>query len=230
MGAIEKLDRAVPGTMAKIMAAVSEINAAAAKEEVPRIRVEHERPMPQIVMPAPYITRRHAESTFENYRAESESERHALKATQHFCARVLEGKSPMLALIGEIGTGKSHLLYAAARYLYQADRRVFSRPWYRLADHLRYGGPALFTSNMIEPHELRESIMGEEIVMIDEVRPTAGTAFDDTELAKICCNAYDNGRAMLITTNVSPLSDVLGAAPASRFNQVTIVGRDRRQS
>ena len=66
--------------------------------------------------------------------------------------------------------------------------------------------------------------------MIDEVRPTAGTDFDDTELAKIVCRAWDNGRALLITTNVSPLAAVLGPAVASRFTQITITGPDHRQS
>jgi hypothetical protein len=35
---------------------------------------------------------------------------------------------------------------------------------------------------------------------------------------------------MLITTNVSPLADVMGPPAASRFTQVTVDGPDRRQA
>jgi DNA replication protein DnaC len=208
--------------------------AEADRSQLPRLRLEgDEYSLPQIQMPPPYVAARFADASFTTYRPDSgsPSQLAAVKATKHFCRMVHEGEAPMLALIGSTGTGKSHLLYSAAKALYAAEHRVFTRPWYLLADHLRWGGPSLFNPQLqLESQELRVALMLEPIVMIDEVRPTAGTAFDDTELAKIVCHAYDNGRAMLITTNVSPLANVLGPAVASRFTQVTITGPDHRQS
>lgn len=204
------------------------------RTELPRLRLETDGQAPgQIQIPPPYVAARFADSSLTTYQPHTgtPSQHAALNATKQFCRMVHEGQAPMLALIGSTGTGKSHLLYSAAKALYAAEHRVFTRPWYLLADHLRWGGPSLFNAQLqLEPQELRVALMQEPIVMVDEVRPTAGTAFDDTELAKLVCHAWDNGRAMLITTNVSPLSQVLGPAVASRFTQVTITGPDHRQT
>jgi DNA replication protein DnaC len=186
--------------------------------------------LPDIRIPAPYVADKFLTADFETYTPKTPSQLSALAATKDFCRQVSAGKAPMLALIGSTGTGKSHLLYSAAKVLHTTGNRVFTRPWYLLADHLRYGGPSPFGSRRMESHELRDAIMAEPIFMIDEVRPTAGTDFDDTELAKIVCRAWDNHRSMLITTNVSPLAAVLGPAVASRFTQITITGPDHRQS
>ena len=186
--------------------------------------------LPDLRIPAPYVADKFLEADFDTYLPVSSSQLSALAATKDFCRRVELHEAPMLALIGSTGTGKSHLLYSAAKVLHTTGNRVFTRPWYLLADHLRYGGPSPFGSRRMESHELRDAIMAEPIFMIDEVRPTAGTDFDDTELAKIVCRAWDNHRSMLITTNVSPLAAVLGHAVASRFTQITITGPDHRQS
>lgn len=206
---------------------------AAGAEATERVRVDDVE-LPGIRIPAPYIAEKFAGATFATYLPDpaAPSQSAALEAVKQFCRKVHKGDdAPLLALIGSTGTGKSHLLYAAAKALHDAGRRVFTRPWYLLADQMRYGGPSLFNPQVqLDPHQLRASLMKEPLVMLDEVRPTAGTDFDDTELAKIVCHAWDNGRAMLITTNVSPLAAVLGPAIASRFTQVTINGPDGRQS
>lgn len=190
---------------------------------------EHDAPETRI--PPPYVAAKFVDVGFPTYLPATPSQRSALEATKDFCRQVHSGQAPMLALIGSTGTGKSHLLYSAAKALHATGHRVFSRPWYLLADHLRWGGPSPFNPNhRLDSHELREAIIREPVFMIDEVRPTAGTDFDDTELAKIVCHAWDNSCAILITTNVSPLRDVVGPATASRFTQVTITGPDHRQA
>ena len=149
----------------------------------------------------------------------------ALKAAREWVAAALDGHGPMLALCGDQGSGKSHLLYSAALEL--AARRTDQRtplpvtaPWYSLADELRYSDGKV---------ETRARIYGAPILLIDEVRPTASTSFDDTELAKLACHAYDGRIALLITTNVYPLDKVMGPAAASRFRSVTVKGPDHRQ-
>ena len=67
------------------------------------------------------------------------------------------------------------------------------------------------------------------MVLLDEVRPTSATSFDDTELVKLAALAYDERVAVLLTTNVNPLADVMGPAAASRFVQVVVSGPDHRQ-
>lgn len=173
---------------------------------------------------------RFAAADFADFEPESPSQRAALVAARAFVTRARRGDPAMLALIGSQGAGKSHLLYAAARHLADGGVRVWHRPWYKLADELRYGGADPFTGATLEAAQVREALYRERVVLIDEVRPTAGTAFDDTELAKWACHAYDQNLAVLITTNVNPLADVMGPPAASRFTQVVVDGRDRRQA
>lgn len=176
----------------------------------------------------PFVPKRFLDVRFETYKAETPSEEIALRAAQRWVDLVVLGEGPMLALIGPQGTGKSHLLYAAAWALYAKAKRAWCASWYQLADELRYGGKARYGDRPLEAHECRTLLWGQPVILLDEIRPTANTAFDDTELAKLACHCYDQVRPVLITTNVSPLADVLGPAAASRFTQLTLTGRDRR--
>ena len=159
------------------------------------------------------------------------SQQVAFDAVTDWCKRVTGGEPAMLALVGATGVGKSHLLYAATYALYRRNVRVYAQPWYRLADALRYGGRSAWgTNKLLEASEVRDEVMGERVICLDDVRPTSGTAFDDTELGKIILDAWDRESAMLITTNVSPLTQVLSPPLASRFVQVVMTGPDRRHT
>lgn len=195
-----------------------------------RARAERERadlPVPDRF--ARHIPDRFKSATFENYKPVTDSQQSALITVQRWVDRVVTGKPSLLALVGETGTGKSHLLYAAAREFAKLDFWFYSRPWYRLANELRYGGQSPYADTPAEPAQVRSFLWEAKVALIDEVRPTASTAFDDTELAIYACHAYDSLRSALVTTNVNPLKAVMGPAAASRFTQIEIVGPDRRQ-
>jgi len=180
-------------------------------------------------IPPPFVPKRFLAARFENYQSENDSEAKALRVAARWVELVTKGEGPMLALIGPQGTGKSHLLYAAAWALFVAHVRTCCRSWYRLADELRYGGPAYYGTQHMEPYEHRSLLWCQPVILLDEVRPTANTAFDDTELAKLACHCYDQQVPIVLTTNVNPLAEVLGAPAASRFTQITLTGRDRRR-
>lgn len=173
---------------------------------------------------------RFADASFESFEVVSPSQRAAIRAARRWAELAVSGQGVMLALIGPTGIGKSHLLYAAANALLEQGRRTYARGWYRLADELRYGGGSPFGPAQLEAAEVRSLLWRQKIVLLDEIRPTASTAFDDTELAKFACHAYDQRLAVLITTNVHPLADVMGPPAASRFTQVVVEGVDRRQA
>lgn len=180
------------------------------------------------------IPDRFVDVSFGSFHISTPSQRTALAATKHWAeaAAARHGRHGlMLALIGPPGVGKSHLLYAAANYLMDCGEKPYARGWYRLADEIRYGGESAFVrGRMVDASEVRAELWRARILLIDEIRPTAGTAFDDTELAKLACHAYDRRLAVMITTNVNPLADVMGPPAASRFTQVVIDGPDRRQA
>lgn len=189
------------------------------------------------------IPARFSQATFDGFQPATKSQHQALAAVESWLQLLNDG--PMLALVGKQGTGKSHLLYSAARQLndYHASIDIkerqrlklqwpFVAAWYRLSDELRWGMTGKTSegvSRNFSSREIRESWWGRKVVLLDEVRPTSGTGFDDTELAKFACHAYDNRIAVLITTNWNPLSDVMGKPAASRFTQIVIDGPDARQ-
>jgi chromosomal replication initiation ATPase DnaA len=191
------------------------------------------------------IPARFCDVSIDTYEPRSLSQRSAKLAVVAWLEAVAAGKGPMLALVGSQGTGKSHLLYAAARSIsanidaMDPKARAMSKathpfvaPWYSLADQLRYG-LAIQTeagSRHREAHEVRGQLWGRAVVLLDEVRPTSATGFDDSELAKFACHAYDNRVAVLVTTNVNPLEQVMGPAAASRFREVVVEGPDARQA
>jgi hypothetical protein len=168
-------------------------------------------------------------TTLDAYEARTAKQSAALATVRAWLERAMKGEGGMLALIGPQGVGKSHLLYGAGNALLDADCKLYGRAWYRLADELRYGGKHPVTNRDIEPAGVRSALWSYPIVLLDEVRATASTAFDDTEFAKFAAFAYDNKIAVVMTTNVWPLENVIGPAAASRFVQVGVDGPDRRQ-
>jgi hypothetical protein len=173
-------------------------------------------------------------ATLDNFQPQTSGQSAAQMATATWLQHARAGEPAMLALVGPQGTGKSHLLYAAANALLDADVGLYARPWYILADELRYGGHHPISNWPIEADEVRRMLLRpswkSRVWLLDEVRATSGTAFDDMELTKLACFAYDQCHPMMITTNVNPLADVMGAPAASRFRQVVIDGADARQA
>lgn len=176
------------------------------------------------------VPARFASVTLDSFEPVTRSQEAARDAAKFWLGRALAHEGCMLALIGPQGTGKSHLLYAVANALLDAGTRLYARPWYRLADELRYGGEHPVTGKELDAAEVRRGLWTQKLVLLDEVRATASTAFDDMELTKFACHAYDSRYPMLITSNVNPLADVMGKPAASRFTQVVIDGPDRRQA
>jgi len=173
------------------------------------------------------VPARFRNASLGSYEPRHPSQERALRAVRRWVEIVQDpdrqGEGPMLALIGPQGTGKSHLLYGAAKLLVAGEPQVvpYAAPWYRLADRLRAG--------FEEGAAVRDRLWGARVAMIDEVRPTSGTNFDDTELAKYSCHAYDAIRPVMITTNVSPLDKVMGGPAASRFDVIKVEGPDYRE-
>lgn len=179
---------------------------------------------------------RFTDATFDGFEILTASQRSALSAVRGWIDAVRKGEGPMLALIGVQGTGKSHLLYAAlhelCRDLPRGTPMPYAAPWYRLVDELRWGRAVQTEagSRELSAAQVRADLWSRPVVMLDEVRRTSSTEFDDTELVKFACHAYDSRRAVLVTTNWNPLEGVMGPAAASRFRQVVINAPDYRQA
>jgi hypothetical protein len=193
-------------------------------------------PVP-VRFPAPEFPRRFRGVTLDSFDVNFSGPEHAQQlraarsAVEAWVKLALAGKPACVALVGSQGNGKSTLLWGAVAALTAANRRCYARSWYKLADELRYGGPTPWLPGVVkEPHELRRLLHDSSAIAIDEARPTAATAFDESELGKLAQHAWDNGQAMLVTTNTNPLSNLMGDAPADRFTIVQLdapSGRNR---
>jgi DNA replication protein DnaC len=196
------------------------------------------------VIRKPYIPKKHAGSTFDTFETvvrvdgdkavtmrEDRSLTMARAAVMAWTDAARAGRPAMLAVVGSQGNGKSHLLYAAAHALESAGVPVWCYPWYRQADALRYGGPLPWKPEAhLEGHELRTKLLDSGVILLDEVGATAGSEFDTNELRKIAGAAYDEGAAVLVTSNVFPLAEIMGPAAADRFAVVQITAPSRRQA
>lgn len=177
-----------------------------------------------------YIPARHRADTFDTYVPQNDSQADALAATRAWVDAVLSGEGAALALVGGVGTGKSHLLYAAVRAVNEAGKHAAGYGWVDLADLLR---DAKFghDEDVTEARIKKARVLNAAALAIDEIRPTSGTDFDGTELAQLMTRAYRNCQGVIVTSNHADekLARIVGLAAASRLTQVTLVGADMRK-
>lgn len=177
-----------------------------------------------------YIPPRHREDTLENFRPITPSQKAALDATRAWIESVKAGRGGALALIGSVGSGKSHLLFAAIREVNLAGIHGAANGWYELADLFRrskFGHPEDLTEARLE----KDRYLAARALGIDEIRPTSGTEYDTTELSQLMTRAYRQCQGVIITSNFADekLEGIIGLAAASRLTQVVITGPDMRQ-
>lgn len=202
-------------------------------ERLPAPEREYQAPK----FPGPEVPRRFHGVTLDSFRTDFAGSSYtgqlntARLSVEAWVKLARAGKPACLALVGSQGNGKSTLLWGAVAALTAAKVRCYARSWYRLADELRYGGPSPWLPGVVkEPYELRRALQDAPAIAIDELCATAGTTFDESESGKIVKNAWDNRQALLVTTNIHPLSNLMGDAAADRFEVVQLTapsGRNR---
>lgn len=177
-----------------------------------------------------YIPSRHVGDTLENFRPVTPSQTAALEATRAWVDSVKQGEGGALALVGGVGTGKSHLLYAAVREVNLAGIHAAAARWYDLANlfkRAKFGGSEDYDGAVRE----RDRFTGAKAFGIDEIRPTSGTDYDVTELAHLMTGAYERMQGVIVTSNFADesLTRIIGMAATSRLTMLTIEGPDMRQ-
>jgi hypothetical protein len=185
-------------------------------------------PLPDPVIPVPDIPARFKDARLDRFRPANDTQRSALEMAHRFVADVAAGKGRMLAYVGETEAGKSYLMYSIAHALYARRLRVYAASWLRLGDDLRYGARREVEDAdgarrvvELEPWQVRNELWAQRIILLDEVRETSGTRFDEHEVAKLAGYCWDQKHSLCITTNV-PLRELVGPAVARRFTQVVV--------
>ena len=177
-----------------------------------------------------YIPPRHWGDTLENFKPVTDSQRAALDATRQWVDATVAGEGAALALVGGVGCGKSHLMYAAIRAVNEAGVHAAAYGWAELADVLRAAKYVHDVEEYTEAKARRDRLYAAKSFGIDEIRPTSGSDFDGTELAQIMTRAYRNCQGVIVTSNYadSKLAGIIGLAAQSRLTQLTVVGPNLR--
>lgn len=172
------------------------------------------------------IPKRFADKSFADFMVSSPAQQVALDAcmeyVDNFSKHKREGRC--MLLLGKVGTGKTHLATSAASVLIN-ERMV--KAIYRTVGSVIGDIKATFSdkSGDSEAHIMRE-LIGADLLVLDEVGATKQSEFELATLFSIINGRYEQGRPMIIVSNLSPaeLNDALGVRCVDRIRENGCIG------
>lgn len=172
------------------------------------------------------IPRRFADKSFADFVVSLPAQQVALDAcmeyVDNFSKHKREGRC--MLLLGKVGTGKTHLATSAASFLIN-ERMV--KAIYRTVGSVIGDIKATFSdkSGETEAHIMRE-LIGADLLVLDEVGATKQSEFELATLFSIINGRYEQGRPMIIVSNLSPaeLNDALGVRCVDRIRENGCIG------
>jgi DNA replication protein DnaC len=131
--------------------------------------------------------------------------------------RLDEGRG--LWFVGDVGTGKTTLAMLVSKAAMEADRTVAIYSLPRLLGLLRdsYDDDSAYSLT-----ELLERLCSVDLLHIDDVGAEQSSSWVLEQLYTIVNTRYEDGRAMLVTTNLDPesLAAQIGARTVSRLHEM----------
>jgi DNA replication protein DnaC len=136
---------------------------------------------------------------------------------RHIDERLDEGRG--IWFVGNVGTGKTTLAMLISKAAMEADRTVAIYSLPRLLGMLRdtYDDDAQFSL-----HELIGQLCAVDLLHIDDVGAEQSSSWVLEQLYTIVNTRYEDGRAILLTTNLDrkELEDQIGARTVSRIYEI----------
>jgi DNA replication protein DnaC len=137
--------------------------------------------------------------------------------TRSVSERLDEGRG--LWFIGDVGTGKTTLAMLVSKAAMEADRTVAIYSLPRLLGLLRgsYGDDSLYSLT-----ELIDRLCSVDLLHIDDVGAEQSSPWVLEQLYTIVNTRYEDGRALLLTTNLDheALTEQIGARTVSRIFEI----------
>ena len=189
--------------------AAKELSAKIAKDKIERL------------LGSSLIPTRFQGKTFANYRAESQKQKAALAMCTEYAHNFRDhyDAGRCLLLLGNVGTGKTHLAAAIAEYLItEKGAAAVYRTLYSLMQYIKgsYDKHAEYTEakayeNLITPH----------LLIIDEIGATKTTEFEQAALFNIINGRYEEQLPTVIISNLMPneLAGSLGERCVDRLRE-----------
>lgn len=172
------------------------------------------------------IPKRFSDKSFADFMVSSPAQQVALDAcmdyVDNFSKHKREGRC--MLLLGKVGTGKTHLATSAASFLINEH---MVKAIYRTVGSVISDIKATFSdkSGDSEAHIMRE-LIGADLLVLDEVGATKQSEFELATLFSIINGRYEQGRPMIIVSNLSPgeLNDALGVRCVDRIRENGCIG------
>ncbi|MEQ8819838.1 MAG: ATP-binding protein [Sumerlaeia bacterium] len=170
------------------------------------------------------IPARFAEKSFETFEvARGDSARRQIRNTAMSFATTFDPTSPEtdkgLRLHGSVGSGKTHIAVAILR---EVIRRGYSGIYYNFSDLLDDLRGSFNEKNSNEGWRILEDVEQADLLVLDDIGAESTTDWVRDRLYLIVNRRYENGKALIITTNLDfkDLDARVGPRTMSRFMEM----------
>lgn len=163
------------------------------------------------------IPTRYRNRTFDNFRASSRTQVAMLKLVggyvDNFAEHFEAGRG--LAMVGPVGTGKSHLAIAALSALIALGWRGRFVTVDGLFARIKRG----FGNADADGDQLLEDLASTELLVLDDIGAQRGTEWEAATLHSLLARRYDEAMPTIVTTNSHDLARFVGDRIADRFRE-----------
>lgn len=162
---------------------------------------------------------------FTNYRAATKEQQRALTAAQAMVTNDMQA----LALIGAVGTGKTHLSVAIVA---DAVRAGVECLWVSIPDLFRQWKLTFAKGADTTEQQILDRLNRADLLVLDEIGIGNRSEWEAAKLFELVDDRYRGGGRLVLTGNVTDLASAIGDRAADRIDEmgtvVTLTGASYR--
>lgn len=160
-----------------------------------------------------------------NYRAATQEQQRALGAAQ----AIAQGDMQAIALIGSVGTGKTHLSVAIVADAVRAGTECL---WLTVPDLFREWKATFAKGAEMTEQQIIDRIDQAKLLVLDEIGVGNRSEWEAAQLFALVDERYREGGRLVLTGNITDLAGAIGDRAADRIEEmgtvVTLTGASYR--